>query len=216
MEQANLPATTTETDLRALSTSGSVLDGLAALPKRLSDADLAAVVKVAEYPLPALPACEESVLEEELRLLTVLPRRRADEVTGALMVSAYKDVLGEYPVQAIRFLRHHALRHCKFMPSTAECVEILEGWQRRDGQAKAKAEVLRRNEMQARMEDTMARLQREALDQAAIDALPENWKRIAETRGLLRITERDDDGNSLYVARPQPKLKPETQAEQAA
>ena len=192
--------------MRALSTSGSLLDGLKALPKRLTDGDLAAVQEVIDYDLPALPPCEEGVFEEELRMMSVLPRRRADDVSGPLMLAAYRQVLGDYPKQAIRYLRSHALRACKFMPSTAECVEIIQGWERRDARAKQLARSILAEETQHRMLETMNLLRERRLDQQEIDALPERWRAIAETKGYLRIVGRTEDDKPIYVARPSPAL----------
>ncbi|WP_156313503.1 hypothetical protein [Erythrobacter sp. SG61-1L] len=176
----------------------------------MSDADLAAVRKVAEYDLPEYPPCDPAALEEELRMLTVLPRKQAGVVTGELLIAAYVHVLGKYPKPAIRFLRDHALNHCKFMPSPPECVEIISRWERRDAKSKRYARSLYDNEIQARYDDAMRALKWGEMEQAQIDALPERWKHHAADKGYV-LPEKNEAGEIVrYLRRPVALGNPES------
>jgi hypothetical protein len=123
-----------------------------------------------------------------------LPKRNSDELSGNLMISAYVGKLGGYSSEQIAFLWDTVLDRCKWFPTIAECLEILSEWKRDDAaiqlQQRAKSQVFWDN--QARFEDTMAALARGDVTQKEIDALPQNWREIAETRGHLWL---HDDGS---------------------
>jgi len=185
---------TTATASSALSTSAS-----SAPPARLSDAELVAVEAVAAAPLPELASCDGQFLAKCLRMLDTLPRRKDDVVGGEVRVRAYELAIGQRPKAAIEFLVTEALRNCRFFPSTSECVEILKRWERRDAavQEQRQAAISSRHERQARFEDAMTRLAAGEASQDEIDAMPDYWKRVGETRSLLW---RCDCGS--YVLRP--------------
>lgn len=153
---------------------------------------------VAAAPLPVLEMADEVFLAQILRMMDVLPRRADDGVGGKLRHRAYELVLGRYPRQALEFLATEALRSCKFYPSTTECVEILKRWQRDDDAVRCRvaAAAAVRNERQARFDDAMRSLSRGELSQDEINALPEAWKSVGETRSYLW---RHEDGT--YSAR---------------
>lgn len=124
-------------------------------------------------------------------LLAALPKRNSDEISGDLMISAYIGKLGGYPSDQIAFLCDAVLDRCQWFPTIAECLKILDEWKRDDAaihlQERAKSFVFWDN--QARFEDTMAALARGDVTQKEIDALPENWRQIAEARSLLWLHE---------------------------
>lgn len=153
---------------------------------------------VAAAPLPALVQADGQFFAKCLRMLDALPRQKTDTLGGELRVRAYEIAIGQRPKEAIEFLVTEALRNCKFFPSTSECNEILSRWERNDDalRAKRQAEASVRWERQARLDEAMARLASGDCDQAEIDALPERWKEIAETRSYLW---RHPDGS--YTAR---------------
>lgn len=73
-----------------------------------------------------------------MRLLdAVLPKRSSDDVSGKLMAAAYRRMLGDQPEAAISFLAERAMKTCKWMPTIAECFEILGEWQRNDEHVQA-------------------------------------------------------------------------------
>lgn len=156
---------------------------------------------VAAAPLPALETADEVFLAQILRMMDVLPRRADDSVGGKLRHRAYELVISRYPRQALEFLATEALRVCKFYPSTSECVEILARWQRHDDAVRSKlaASAAVRHERQARFDDAMARLASGEASQAEIDAMPDTWKLVGETRSYLW---RGEDGTYTSRVRP--------------
>lgn len=193
---ATLPATIA-TDLPGISTAS--LD-LKALPARLDDPTLALVEAMASAPLPALLPCDERTMHQCLRTWqATLPRRASDDVSAVILAKAYRAKLGHYPAAAIAWLCSEALSECEWFPTIAQCLAILGRWQRDDAalRNKRRAAVLAMRERQARLDETIAALEQGLLDSEAIAALPERWREIAETRGLVR---RDADGG--YRPRP--------------
>lgn len=118
---------------------------------------LARVKAIATSPLPPLIPCSDSHFNKVLRtMLAVLPRRQTDDVSGELFVSAYKHKLGHLPVEAINYIADKALGQCKWFPTIAECLELLEGWRRYDvhTERKAAANKLMRHEDTVRFRET--------------------------------------------------------------
>lgn len=130
-----------------------------------------------------------------------MPSRADDETTGNLRLNVLARVFGHYPREAIAYLVETAITTLEWFPSPKQCLDILAGWKRTDDAALAKASAIVsvRAERQARFNELMLQLERRELDQAAIDALPENIRSIAAERGFLRL---HDDG--IYRARPVP------------
>ncbi len=183
---------TTATGSLAPFTPISGLKFLSSLPVRLDDATLAKVEAVAAAPLPALPPCDDRHMTQCLGILdAALPRQSAGEANGKLRLAAYKRKLAHLPAEAISYLADQALDRCRWFPTIAECVEIVSEWKRSDEpvQAKARAQAIARREREARMDDAMKALQRGDLDDDAVNAWPEAWQRIAETRALITIRE---------------------------
>lgn len=112
---------------------------LTTLPERLDDALLARVQNIANSPLPPPIPCSETHLSKVLRvMLSVLPRRNADDVSGELFVGAYQRKLGHLPDDAISFIADRAMEQCRWFPTIAECLELLVGWYRSDAHARRK------------------------------------------------------------------------------
>jgi hypothetical protein len=200
----NLPATI-ETASPALSTMTSN-EWLRSLPARIDDTTLAKIQSLATAALPSLSPCDEEHFTRCLRALSGLPRRAADNLGGKLMVSTYRRMLGHHSAQAIDFLCLKVLAECEWFPSIAECLKIIERWNRNDDAMKAKnlATRIARDERQARLDETMAALEHGDLDGETIAALPERWRAIAETRCLIWA---DPDGT--YRPRPLRRTDPE-------
>jgi hypothetical protein len=201
--------------LRTIATAspGPSTNSHSALAVRLTDSQLAAAEAIAAAPLPALVAADTQFFAQCLRLLDTLPRRKDDDVGGQLRVRAYELAIGTRSRAELEFMVTHALRNCKFFPSTSECVEILSRWFRDDEAVKERnrAETAARHERQARFDEAMRWLCRGECDQVEIDALPQRWKEMAVTYGHLQ---RDDDGR--FVLRPTaPTPEPEKPARPA-
>lgn len=173
---------------------------------------MALVEALASSPLPPPIPCDEDYF---LKCMTVmqasLPRRASDDMSGEALVDAYRWKLGSQPRSAISHLTSVALDRCKWFPTIAECMEIIGGWTRNDEalRTKRRAEVLARNERLARLDETIAALENGELDAEQIYALPDRFRDIALTRGLIWA---DPDG----TYRPRPLRRPEALPETAA
>lgn len=107
--------------------------GLGTLPARLDDQMLATLSEVANSPCPPAEPCDDRHLGQCLRMmLAVLPRRNADDLSGELFVAAYQRMLGHLPKDQISFVTETAMASCKWFPTIADCLEMAEGWTRKD------------------------------------------------------------------------------------
>ncbi len=126
-------------------------------------------------------------------LQSCLPSQNRDMISLEIQTEAYWQMLGGNTVEAIKFLEREALKRCKFFPTIAECLAILREFPTRHPLAAKRDAVLRRisQEHTTRFDEMMARLATRDVDQDEIEAMPETWKRIAETRSLIWM---NDDG----------------------
>lgn len=192
---------------------------LASLPARLDDDQLALVERVAAVPVPALPPADPEHLDRCLAALDAsLPRQADGEVSGSLRLSVYRKELKHLPKAAVSFLYQEAVRKCRWFPTIAECLAIAGEWRRGDEpvQARAKAEALARRERELRMDEAMGALQRGELDDEAVNAWPEWWKLIAQTRGLIRIADGECRIRPSAIWRPEVQVAPAEMMERAA
>jgi hypothetical protein len=158
---------------------------------------------LANLPLVAPTPCSDIDFAKFMRSLSILPSRADDEVTGKLRHALYQRFMAQYPREAIAYMVETAMTKYDWFPTPRQCLEILADW--RDTAAvehkhrTTMAASAVRQERQARLADIMDALDRRALDQTAIDALPEHIRKIGAERGFLRL---HDDG--IYRARPVP------------
>lgn len=167
---------------------------LEAMPTRLDDAALALVDAIARAQMPTLAPPTPSQFAEILRRLATLPRRADDDGTGELRAAIYARHLGDFPLPALAYLAREAIEQCRWMPTVAECLQILNGWKRNDDAKRARdlARHLAQRERIARFEDlcrlapTMASEELEALPLAVLWRL-ENmmlvWRRDGRWQG---------------------------------
>lgn len=116
-----------------------------------------------------------------------LPRQASDAISGEIKTETYRQVLGEWPEVAIEFLVNHSIRTCRWFPTIAECLAILDGWHRADGWHR-KREAIRSRvgaETSLRFDEAMDALRMRTMAQDAIDALPDRWRKIAAERCYL-------------------------------
>ena len=155
-----------------------------------------------EAGIPPLSPAPRGHLEQCLRvLLAALPRRAADDLSGDLLVAAYRRKLGHMPEAQINFIADQALERCRWFPTIAELIEIGGEWQRDDEALRAfrHAETALFWEMQRQYDEAMAALQSQELDSNAIAVLPESWVGRAVRMGVLID---DGAGGVSYPARP--------------
>jgi hypothetical protein len=184
----------TEQSLR----STASLDWTAALENR-GELTIAQAREIAAAPLPSPEPCSERHFNQCLRvLLSALPKRNSDEVSGELLISAYERKLGGFCKDQISYLSDKALERCEWFPTIAECLGIIGEWKRIDAplqiQERAKSMVMW--DRQRRFDDVMIELACGRYSQDQIDAMPDSWKVVGETRGYLWA---QDDGS--YTAR---------------
>ena len=156
--------------------------------------------------MPRPEPCSDRHFVQCIRiLLATLPKRNSDEVSGELLLSAYQRKLGGFCKDQISFLSDKALERYEWFPTIAQCLAIIGEWQRDDAplrlQNHAKSMVLW--DRQRRFDEVMAQLALGAMSQEQIDALPDSWKAVGETRSYLW---QEDDGR--YVPRVGPNAKP--------
>lgn len=144
-------------------------------------------------PLPAPVPCPERHFDKCLRLvLAVLPKRSSDEISGELFVAAYRRILGSYPEAAINYLAEKALETCKWVPTIAECKEILDGWVRNDEHTQARVRVVQALAKERRLreeEERQAAGNLPELTQEEIDAMSPQLIRLGINCGALVETE---------------------------
>lgn len=187
---------TGETALREHSTDDW---DLTTLPSRLDDETLTRVQAIAHSPLPPLPACDSRTLGQALRMmLSVLPRRHADDISGELFVAAYERQLGSYPAPAIQHLCDEAIGTKQWFPTVVECHEICREWHRNDEAVKrqALARSLAWGEERARAEKRDREV-RKVEQKAEISKMTPELIEIGLSCGALI---RDDAGNVRYAA----------------
>jgi hypothetical protein len=176
---------------------------LTTLPERLDDTTLARVKAIASSPLPPPIPCSDPHLSKCLRImLSVLPRRNADDVSGELFVAAYQRKLGHLPDAAVSYITDKAMEQCRWFPTIAECLELLSGWRRKDvyTERQIQARLRVRAEREAREADERAfeRRDRSAdLTQEQVDNMPPHVLRLGVACGAII---RSEDGS--HTPRP--------------
>ena len=162
---------------------------LSALPQRLDDQTMEALARFSASPIAAPEPSDREHFAQCLRYMRAsLPRRDADDLAADLMVTAYRRMLGHLSREASNFVSEQALARCDWFPTIAECLRIAAEWippTNPDASARQLAGGLIARENGIRFDDAMEALSARKLDQAAIDALPERWKRIASERMWL-------------------------------
>ena len=129
---------------------------LQSLPERLTDDQLTNLLAIVREPLKAPEACSPQHFAQCIKfMVAVLPKQAKDEIDGKLFVAAYQRMLGGYPKDAISYLAEHSMAQCRWFPTIAECIDILQKWQRDDDDTRYRNKVLQivRREQNARRED---------------------------------------------------------------
>lgn len=154
-----------------------------------------ALQEIADAPLPPPAACDDLHFAQCFRLLSaVLPKQSKDELDGKLFVAAYKRILQNHSRDAISYLTEEAMSTCRWFPTIAECLNILEGYQRNDDDTRFRAAVNSRlvQERHQRWEDERkARAERppvivrNQLTQDDVDQLPSYLVKLGLSLGTL-------------------------------
>lgn len=172
---------------------------LEALPERLTDSQLGELVALTKEQLPAAEPCDDRHFAQCFRLMSaVLPKQSKDELAGKLFVAAYQRILQTYPKDAISFLAEQSMTRCRWFPTIAECLEILQEWRRNDVETRKRSRILQaiRHEQEARRSEAYAAkrvIRPMTADEVA--ALSEPMVALGLSCGALK---RLDDGTVVY------------------
>ena len=163
---------------------------LEALPERLTDGQLMQLVQMSKEPLPAPEPCDDKHFAQCIRLMSaVLPKQSKDEIAGKLFVAGYQRILQGYPKDAISYLAEQAMTRCRWFPTIAECVEILQDWKRSDSITRQRSRILqiiRRENEERREEAARASRNLEPMTADEIAALPEPVIALGLSCGALK------------------------------
>lgn len=192
------PSETTAMDSSAPSTVNLDLSLLNNLPARLDDQMLGRLQAILDCPETPEPPCDRLEYTEIMRMLSILPRKADDELTGELRQKLYRRMLRSQTQRAMQWLGSQALLRCQWFPTIKECLDIIAdmpGGLSDLAKAKRIAAARIRWENQARFDEVMERLRERSMPQDEIDALPDYYKRVGETRSYLRL-----QADGRYVA----------------
>ena len=151
------------------------------------------------------PITSEALARQLDFLASALPARATDAETGRKRAAVYYRLLGDYAEEAIARMSVQACKTLKWFPTPVECLAILESLPTPHPE-QTTAKRLSRDYWQGRLDRFLAALAADDILQEKIDSEPEQWRRIAAERGLLRW-----DGERHVVRRPE-----EVQAQLAA
>lgn len=129
--------------------------------------------------VPQLTRCLEFIA-------SVMPYRKVAEDTGKDRVAVYISMLRDASEPALAYMSRRVCAEKQWFPTPAECLSILKDW-RSTPDLRAIAKRFGQDFFQTQMEDFHAALSRGPVDQSVIDEKPDQWKRIAENKGLLRL-----------------------------
>lgn len=137
----------------------------------------------------APPTVTKDELARHLKFLaSALPSKSVDGDAGRDRVAVYFRMLGEYTSAEIAYMAERACREHDWFPTPAQCLAILKTYRAPlpDKEiARANCQAFLQRQMEAFLDDLAGR----AVPQSEIDAKPDQWKRIAENQGLLRLTD---------------------------
>lgn len=117
-----------------------------------------------------------------------LPTQYSDEEAGQQRTAVYARILGGYTSAALSYMTERVCRELDWFPTPRQCLAILADY-RPPISRKDKALLLCASHTQGRFEEWMGLMRAGKVDQGLIDDKPERWRRIAETQGLLRLTD---------------------------
>ena len=129
-------------------------------------------------------------------LAATLPSKVIDEESGKRRVAVYARILGDFSNHALAFMARKACERYDWFPTPRQCLEILNEY-RPPATDPHRALMLCRYYWQGKFDDFIALLKAGEASQADVDALPEQWRRIAVERGFLRFMPED----KTYVIR---------------
>ena len=192
-------------ELPRLSTGELDLDRM---PERLNDVMMQALKEEVSFPIPDLPTCDRKTFNQVLRMmLAALPRRQADDISGELFVAAYERQLGHINRSQAEYLLDKSLQTCKWFPTIAECLELLEGWRRNDEHVlrRAKIKGMMAREINTRNSINWPKVEVPKITQEAVDAMSPELIRMGLTCGALY---KDEKTGKVRPVTDEPEIEP--------
>lgn len=159
------------------------------LPERLDETMMANLQEVMRFPIPEHEPCPKDFLDRALTgMLANLPRQGKDTASGELMMETYRRKLQKHPKGAIAYLWSESIERLEWFPVIAVCNQFIAEWTAQTQGLKhakdaAKSRYLREKDL--RFRDAMDDLRHRSVDQAKIDAMPQEWKDHAVAQGYL-------------------------------
>lgn len=163
-------------------------DLLRNLPARLDDEQLALCDRIAASPVPKWEPVEAQHLLERLRTLdSLLPRRKADALSGELNQRVYVRALRHMPKAQIDFLWAEAVRTLEWFPTVKQCLDIAAKWTGKQQAENLPALAAAKSDRERfhRLQAIRHRLRDEVVEQDWIDALTPGERKVLETEILL-------------------------------
>ena len=183
----SLPATT---GIRtpSCSTSGSVLGMLNGLPTRLDDPILAIVRDIASMSLPSLEIADDRFVAICMKTLDAnLPRKATDVDSARMRLQTQERAFAGVPRQALSWATEQAVRTCKWVPTIAELLALVNQWKRDDEslRARTRARAMVSHELQQRLNEARTWLKFARCAQLWIDGLSEHDRKVLAGERLL-------------------------------
>lgn len=128
----------------------------------------------------------------------VLPKQSKDELAGKLFVAAYQRVLQSYPKDAISYLTEQAMNRCRWFPTIAECIDILQEWRRMDDHTRKRGyirQAIHREHEARRIEQIEKNRLTRPMTVEEVASLPAPMIALGISCGALK---RLDDGTVIY------------------
>lgn len=154
------------------------------LPTTAEEARALAAWAETPEPLPELATIQE-ISRHLAFIAATLPSRSQDEEGGKMRVAVYSRILGEFTNHALTFMARRACETLDWFPTPRQCLDILREY-RQPNTERSHARALLHQFAQQQFEAFMERLREREASMTEIDAVPDQWRRIAVERGYLR------------------------------
>jgi hypothetical protein len=138
-----------------------------------------------------VPASKPELVRHLDFMNATLPSKNTDDETGKMRASVYFSILSGYTNEALAFMARRACTTLDWFPTPKQCLEILADY-RAPVSEQANAILTCQQFTQDAFDTWLANVS----DGQPIGDVPDQWKRIAAERGVLRLMQ---DGG--YVIR---------------
>lgn len=152
------------------------------------------------------PATFDEIAEALMFLNSVLPSRNFDEEAGEKRTAVFIQILADYSKSQIDYMTSRAARELEWFPVPKQMLDILKEAPK-PYNPKAEARLMVHRYQAQKLEDWISSIP--GLSVEELNAAPERWKAIAETR---MYATRNDDGTYSHRWRKYNYLIDESEA----